>query len=172
MSADYYKVIDKACFRSTLLRKVMAAAAADDVFLMIDTNQRTGPASAENAAEALRSAGVEPLVLAIPANPHRLLGISINMQKKGAAEKLIVADLGRRVLDEDALLALHAFDIALGIGPKTTLPALGELLRTGTPLFGSEYFARSLYDSIICTSVHSSFDIGALIKETIDEMGL
>lgn len=171
MSVDYYKVIDKRCFRTTLLQKVLAAA-TDDVVLMVDTNQRTGPASAESAAEALRKAGIEPMVLAIPANPHRMLGISINLQKKRADEKLIVADLGRRILDEETLSALLVYDIALGIGANMPLHELGERLRTGTPLFGSECFSQSLYDSIVCTSVRSSFDMGGPLKETIDEMGL
>jgi hypothetical protein len=171
MSADYYKVIDKRRFRTTLLQKVLAAA-TDDVVLMVDTNQRTGPASAENAADALRNAGIEPMVLAIPANPHRMLGISINLQKKRADEKLIVADIGRRILDEETLSALLVYDIALGIGSRIPLPELCERLRTGTPLFGSECFSQSLYDSIVCTSVRSSFDMGGPLKETTDEMGL
>lgn len=171
MTANYYHVSGKTRFRRCLLQKVLAQTSAD-VMLIIDTNQRIGPGGAADAAAVLTAEGFESVVMPIPANPQQLFGISFKVQKNKTNEKLIVIDLKKRIPGGAAFDVLLNYDIALGFGSEKTLPEVCDALCAGAPLFGAECFSHSLYDSILCTSVRSSFDIRKQIKETSDEMGL
>ncbi len=172
MSAEYYDITDKKQFRVRLLQKIMEAAQGETV-LMVDTNQRLADASADELLETLKRSGLEPLVLAIAANSQHFFGFNYSPKKKRALEKLILISFdGGTVPGEEALSALAAYDIALGIRPDKTLQELGNLMSIGTPLYGSGLFRQEMYDSILCATVRSSFDISRHIKETTDEMGI
>lgn len=171
ISADYHTLINKAPFRTRLIKEVIGNAEGE-VVVMVDTNQCVTEVTPDETVNILKSCGIEPQVLTISANPQRLLGFSFTPQKKRASERLIMFSLDGRSLPDEVLSALLPYDIALGIGPTKTLHELGELMRTGTPVYGSGCFEREMYDSILCTLVRSSFDIRIPIKETMDEMGL
>lgn len=171
ISADYHTLIHKTPFRTRLIKRVIENAEGE-VVVMVDTNQCVTEVTPDETVNILKSCGIEPEVLMISANPQKLLGFSFTPQKKRASERLIMFGLHGRALPDEALAALLPYDIAVGIGPSKTLHELGELMRTGTPIYGSECFKREMYDSILCTLVRSSFDIRIPIKETMDEMGL
>ncbi len=172
MSVEYFVITDMKRFRLRLWQKVLADTQLD-VVLMVDTNQRITETSVEDLMNALISGGVEPLVLPIAANQQRLFGISYTPKKNKAQENLFLISLAKgTVPDENALSALLEYDVAVGIGPGKTLQELGNLLCTGTPLYGSGLFEREMYDSILCAAVRSSFDISQIIKEMKDEMGI
>lgn len=172
MSAEYFTVADKKRFRMRLLQKVLEAAQGEAV-LMVDTNQRLADACTDDVLNTLRCAGLEPLVMPMAANPQRLLGISYTPKKNKASENLILVTLTDGAAPaEEALAALMPYDIALGLGPSKTPQEIGNLLITGTPIFGSGCFGQELYDSILCSVVRSSFDLTRHIKETTDEMGI
>ena len=171
MSAEYFSVADKQRFRTRLLQKVLEAAQGEAV-LIVDTNQGLAGASADDTLNVLGQAGLEPLVMPTAANPRRVLGISYSPKKDRALEKLILIGVTGGSLPDEALSALLAYDVALGIGPGKTLQELGALLLAGTPVYGSGLFEREMYDSILCAVVRSSFDISRYIKETTDEMGI
>ena len=172
ISVEYYAVADKKQFRVRLLQKILEAAQGETV-LMVDTNQRLANASSDELLDTLKRTGLEPLVLPIAVNSQHFLGINYSPKKKKALEKLILIRVdGGTVPAEEALSALVAYDIALGVGPEKPLQELGNLMSIGTPVYGSGLFQQEMYDSILCATMRSSFDITRLIKETTDEMGI
>ncbi len=172
MKIEYYAIPDKMRFRSHLLQKVLKEA-QDQTVLMVDTNQRLTDSSAEDVLTALKNDGLEPLVLPVASNPQKMFGFSYTPRKNKRREMLIMVSLPAGAVPGDgALSALLEYDVAVGIAPNKTLQELGNLLCTGTPLFGSGLFQRDMYDSIVCTAVRSSFDISQLIKDMKDEMGI
>lgn len=172
MSAEYYAIADKTRFRVRLLQKILEAA-QEEMVLMVDTNQRLTDASDDELLDTLKRTGLEPLVLPIAANSRHFFGFNYSPKKKRALEKLILISFdGGTVPGEEALSTLAAYDIALGVGPDKTLQELGNLMSIGTPLYGSGLFRQEMYDSILCATVRSSFDISRHIKEATDEMGL
>ncbi len=171
MTAEYHVVIDKHQFRLSLLKRVLAGVPGEKV-LMVDTNQRVAAVSTDEVVEALPRAGYGVLVLPVAANPQTIFGFSYSKKNKLTEQLILVSLADGDVPDDNILSLLLAYDIAVGIEPSKTLQELGNMLCVGSPLFGSGLFKQDVYDSIVCGTVRSSFDISSYIKETTDEMGI
>ena len=169
---DYFEVMDKTAFRLRLLQKVVDSTDAG-IVLMVDTNQRANGYLSEDALRALSRLIPAPVVIPVPSNPDKFFGISVSMQKRREIENVIVANIQKNALTEEMFAALAGFDISLGIGPLQPFDAICDMLRIGkVPIFNTAYFEKSFYDSILCSSVRSSFDIKKIVKDIADEMGL
>lgn len=169
-TADYYKVIDKKAFRFYLLRNV--AQGKTDITLVIDTNQCVCEQQTEITIANLKSAGIEPLIMAIAANPQHLLGFKYTLKKRRSHKSLVVFKVGADRLTPELLDLLSVYDIAVCFGSKKPLHDICEELRIEGIAMADELFREVYYDSVVCASIRCSFDAKKTIKDTADEMGL
>lgn len=167
IALDYYHVPDKQTFRFLLLKKILHDEYAQ---ILIDTNLRITDDAGEKARVGLERAGLAPQIMRTAADPKRLFGFNVRLFGKNAVEYLIVAKLHGSDFNRTLFDAISGCDIGLGIG-RVDQAQTPPMVLDGFHSF-AEGFEKSLYDSIVCTRLKSSFDISREAEEVADEMGL
>jgi hypothetical protein len=158
---EYYKVHDKSLFRYSVLKAITKEE--PDITIIIDTNHRLSGTQSIDCESFLNQAGITYLMLPTEANKSRYLGIPIDfMRKKKAEERIIIFHIvpeqfTRELFDS----CFENYDVGLGIGSKEAFgDYLGyHLLSLDDVLFNKSYFEKSIYDSVLCSLMRSSFDI-------------
>lgn len=167
---NYLKTQDNAAFRYKLLKRIIDHT-DQSITVVIDTNQQVKELSFKTVETLLDRAGVSYCVWHVKANAGFLLGIKkdfIKPQKK-KNERLYVIDLSPRQFSKELFEGVFAhFDLALMFGNRDVYAKLCDVLRY-EPLediiFNSNCFTAYIYDSAVCASIRSSFDIAKYVKE-------
>lgn len=167
---NYLKTQDKAAFRYKLIKRIIDHT-DQNIAAVIDTNQQVKELSFETVEALLDRAGISYCVWTVNANAGFLLGINkdfIKPQKK-KSERLYVIDLPPRQFSKELFDGVFEyFDLALIFGDQDIYTKLCDMLRT-EPLediiFNPEYSFGCIYDSAVCASFRSSFDIAKYVKE-------
>lgn len=167
---NYLKIEDKTAFRYALIKRIIDQT-DQSIAAIIDTNQQIEELPFETVEAFFNRAGVSYCVWPVKANAGFLLGINkdlISPQKK-KSERLYVIDLPPKqfgkALFEDVF---SHFDLALMFGEQDIYTKLRDLLRSEPLediLFNTDYFSSCIYDSVVCASFRSSFDIVQYVKE-------
>lgn len=173
---DYGKLKEPAVFRYYILKSIIQNA-DKDVFIMADTNQRITENKAEWNEEWLKQQPLRYNIMPAQSNPQYPFSIKINIKsdKKAAkTEKRIVIALDEKAFTREIFMLIENNDVSIGLGSKKTFEEICEAYRQGGEkmLFDPLYFCDSLYDSVICARLRSTFDIAHHLEAVNNEMDL
>lgn len=167
---NYLKTQDKAAFRYKLLKRIIDHT-DQSIVAVIDTNQQVEKMSFKIVETLFDRAGVSYCVWPVKANAGFLLGINKDFIKpqKEKIEQLYVINLPPREFNQELFEGVFAnFDLTLIFGNGDIYTKLCDVLRF-EPLediiFNADYFTTCIYDSAVCASIRSSFDIAKYVKE-------
>lgn len=166
VNAEYFKVPDKASFRYNFIKNILSEQSG--VFIFIDTNQRKEDIPDTDLDGYLKQSGVSYSISPTEANRTTFFGVSLNYSNKKREEKLIILEIAHEQFTPELFKAcIENFDIGIGIGRKE---ANSDILRQqrlnfDNILFSDSYFEKSIYDSVLCSSMRSTFDIEKYILD-------
>lgn len=157
--------------RYRLLKMIIASE--PDVTLIVDTNQRVGekPFEIEGFLDAQ---GIAYSIMPIKPNKSKFLGFSVEFGSKKKTEKILAAQLSAVQFSKELYdTYLDCYDIGIGIGRQKPLKEVCELLSSDEDvLFNPQVFMKSIYDSVVCSSVRSTMDIGDYVEAVKHEVAL
>lgn len=168
---DYMKIFDVTQFRFRLLQKIIGNF-DNNAFLFIDTNRCTRRNCGPDILERLRLAGLEPLVLKIPADKEQFFGIQVNMWNKNDIEYVICLEMKGSPLTKEVFDILSVCDVAAGFNQIEPVVNEYGIAGVNPTLLLKTCFKNQLYDSLLCSRVNSNFDISRYVEEITHEMGL
>jgi|GEM_PF-1381141 len=165
---SYFKAKDVDQFRFELLGSIIHSY-GDDVYIMIDTNQRKKALDFREINDYLESERIRHLSAEIPANETKLFGFSFNFMgaKKKDPERLFALSLSPEAFTKSLFDALfYNYDLAIGFGPKFTFEEFSEKYTVGVHelMFSDTYFKDTIYDSGVFETMRSSIDIYDQVK--------
>jgi hypothetical protein len=157
-------------YRFKLLKKIIESG--PEAIIVIDTNQKTGAGSIQEAEEFLHRSGIKYSAFPIRQNNVKLFGFEI--KKKALDQKMIIMVINGEQFSRELYDGfLHGYDIALGIGRQKPFEETCDMLRIDLRevLFNTAFFKESIYDSAVCGTLRSSTDLKPYI-EAINETAL
>lgn len=166
MTVEYFRVSDKYTFRFELLRRILQNET--DITIILDTNSQAQKRSDAQIEETLARLNLQYITKPLEANPTAFFGVFIRSKTKKIYKKLIVLSVSPEQFTRELFDSLlSGFDIAIGLGKQRPIEEIAEYLKLDVDevLFHRTYFRQSVYDSIICTCLRSSFDIGDHLSE-------
>lgn len=165
MNVEYFKVPDKAIFRYKFIKNLVGQE--NDVTLIVDTNQCSNPMISASFGDALKQSGIDYSMFPIEADKTKFFGLSIDISHKKKEEKLFTFNIDPEQFTQMFFKScIENFDIGIGIGRKE---AFSDIFKHQNPnvdniLFNDAFFEKSIYDSILCSSIRSSFDIESYLE--------
>ena len=165
MHIEYYMAADKSLFRYTFMNNIFENES--DITVLIDTNNRKSDIPILNCEDFLKQSGVTYSILPTEANKTRLFGLPIDFSRKKKEEKLIIIHIAREQFTPEFFrCCLENYDIGIGFGGKEAFDEYlsHHILNMSDVLFNDSVFEKSIYDSIFCMSIRSSFDIERYAK--------
>lgn len=168
---EYGAGINMEKYRYTLLKKIIESELK--ATLVVDSNQKAGKGSLQEAEDFLKQSGIKYSAFPVKRNSMKFFGIDISGKK--ADQKMIAMEISGDQLSRELYDSfLKGYDIAIGIGGLKTFEETCDMLRIDLRevLFNTAFFRDSIYDSVVCASLRSSFDIKPYIEAAIDETAL
>lgn len=171
MRVDYYRVKDKDTYRFLLLSLILKEI-DKDITMYIDTNQRLSDTNIEGFIDYLRNNKMALEEMSIPAKDVKMFGIAIgrlmNTKKKKKKETALVFEFNKELFTRDIFdQYLRGVDVCIGVGQKQDFYDVCEKLFSDPDevLFNADYFEDFMYDSAVCSSLRSTFDVKKHVKE-------
>lgn len=143
-----------------------------DITLIVDTNQRTLKKPIEAISEYLMHSNIIFKSLSVSANKSKFFGFDVKITKE-ANEKLIITDIAFEQFTEELFNEIKYYDIAIGLDRVRTFDETSDSIiqNISGVLYNKDFFADSIYDSAVCSSIRCSSGINN-IEAIINEMGL
>ncbi len=174
MQVQYVKGANQQYFRYCLLKNILAGK-NQDITLFIDTNQRIAEKPVEEIESYLQEKQIRHTVILTESNPKLFFGFSVPASKKKAwREHKIIFELPGNAFSKELFDIIKCYDISIGFGKSKPFEVLCENYRMDNALvvFNTESFAESLYDSVVCECLRSSFDVEQYIRITENEIAI
>lgn len=174
MNVEYAMVANQPSFRFCLLKNIIESMDLD-VTLFIDTNQRVEPKPIEQVEDGLRQMNLRYNSTLVPSNPRKFFGIHLSLNNnRPMNEHKIVLELSGNAFPKELFEVIKNYDIACGFGSKKPFEELcGDFrLNNGLVLFNKTYFQESVYDSIVCECLRSSFSVEQFVRVAANEMAI
>ena len=173
---DYGKVSNPSAFRHCILKGIIQSAASD-VALMIDTNLRIADKPMVLDEAALQQMQLRYAVLPTQSNQQMFFGFRLNAlpgAKAARAEQRIILELTGSALPAELFKTIENYDIALGFGRKMSFDEICRNYQVSGDgmLFNTSFFENSLYDSVICARLRSTFHLEQYLEAVSNEMAL
>lgn len=178
---EYYRVKNKNAFRYNLLKNIFTDTNLK-ISAIIDTNQFLLDADTNNQITEdkpfdyiegiLKENGITYRHFKIETNPTKFFGLSTDLikKKRKKSERIYVIKLNNINFTNQLFSSLFScYDTGYGIAASIDIDELTEAIETegfNEVLYSESFFAQSIYDSVICSSLRSSFDIAKYVKET------
>lgn len=164
VTVEYLKIPDKTLFRYNTLKNIFSEELSITIF--IDTNQRKNDMENIDFIGLLNQSGIIYSIFSIEVNKTSFFGLTIDISRKKREEKLIALHIvpGQFTL-ELFKTCFENYDLGIGLGSKD---AFNEVLKQRTLqmddiLFNGTYFEKSIYDSVLCALMRSSFNIESFL---------
>lgn len=172
MHVEYAKVVKQPYFRYCLLTKILASI-RQDITLFIDTNQCIDTKPVEQVEAFLQQMQIHYCSMRAESNPRQFFGFAIAKNKKGPLrEHKIVLEMPENTFSRELYEVIQGYDLSFGFGRKKTFEELCMDYKqdNASVVFNPESFQESLYDSIICECLRSSFNVEQFAREAENEV--
>lgn len=178
---EYYRVKNKDSFRYNLINNIFKDTDLQ-ITAIIDTNQLVTDtdANSENTKDKpfdyiegiLKENGIVYRHFKTETNTTKFFGISTDIikKKRKKSERIYVININSINFTNRLFYSLFScYDTGYGLAANTDIDELIEALETegfNDVLYSESFFAQSIYDSVVCSCLRSSFDIEKYVKET------
>lgn len=177
---EYYRVKNKNSFRYNLLKNIFTDTNLK-ISAIIDTNQFVPDADTNSQItedkpfdyieDILKENGIAYRHFKTETNSTKFFGISTDIikKKRKKSERIYVIKLNNINFTNQLFSSLFScYDTGYGIAASINIDELTEALKTegfNDVLYSESFFVKSIYDSVVCSSLRSSFDVETYVKE-------
>ncbi len=170
MSVEYAFVANQQNFRFRLLKNIVGSMDTD-ITILIDTNQRIVKKSIEQLEAGLQQLNLRYKTMITQSNPRNIFGLRISISKAPMSEHKVILELSGNDFTRELYDTLKNYDIAFGFGRQKAFDEIcGDYrLDSGQVLFNKAYFMETLYDSVVCECMRSSFHVEQFVRMVENE---
>ena len=173
MNVEYAMVANQPYFRFCLLKNIIESMKMD-ITVFIDTNQSIRSKSIEQVNAGLQQLNLRYHSMLVESNPRNIFGLRISVNKRPMSEHKIVLELSANTFSKELFETIKNYDIAFGFGKNKSFEDLcGDFrMSSAMVLFNKEYFQESMYDSVVCECLRSSFHVEQFVRMAANEVAV
>lgn len=174
MNVEYANVANQPSFRYCLLKSIIESIDLD-ITMFIDTNQSVASKPIEQIEAGLQQMNLRYYSMLVPSNPQIVFGLKMSQNnKRPINEHKIVLELSGNAFPKELFEIIKNYDNAFGFGKNKPFEELCSDFRlsNGLVLFNKDYFQESLYDSVVCEALRSSFNVERFVRLAEYEMAV